>query len=270
MRKLLVPLLLIVLVNVWVLGRVAYNRMGEPAQQLMLTERELALPYRWKHNSENSGLSLSLRWQTLPEDVAEHRHWRSLAVSEVVYNRLGFTRREQCPSRQRGGQPLPTEAWVMLEYDGPHYRQYLQQMREHVKFQELNAEPDSHAVNNARTRWHKAREEESRLFAVAVDTSIEPLLELQRDGRRYWLSPALVAPSDDCMRPQVRVVRLLSGSIAIPLQHRRLLEHLRPRPYSDDPQPPRYSVKLAAGQLYEPWVMAVETCPSEHCAEVVE
>lgn len=271
MRRLIVPLLVILLVNAWVLARVAYNRVGEPVQQLALTERELALPYRWKNNSENSGISLSLRWQALSDDVLKHRFSRSLAVTETTYYSLGFKRGEACPpSPRRGGQALPVKAWVMLEYDGPHYQQYLHKWQEYIKSLELTEEPDSQRLENARSNWRKVREEESRLFVVAVATSPELLVEMQQAGRHYWLSPAIVAQTDDCMTPQVRVVKLLSGNIAIPLQHRKHLEHLRPRHYSDEPQPPRYAVKLAAGSLYEPWVSAVKTCPSDQCLRSTE
>lgn len=58
-------LMIIVLTNVIALGGVAYNRAGEPDGTLVLTERELRLPYSSGLARENSGLSLTIEWRTL-------------------------------------------------------------------------------------------------------------------------------------------------------------------------------------------------------------
>ena len=65
----LLALALLAATNAIVLVHVAANRRGEPESRLVLSERELALPYR--SHAENSGLSLQLRWQLLGTDDNE-------------------------------------------------------------------------------------------------------------------------------------------------------------------------------------------------------
>ena len=69
MRKsLLASVLLLLLTNIVVLAGIAYNRSGEPLLSLELTERELPLMYSASSKEENSGTTLSLRWQILDPD----------------------------------------------------------------------------------------------------------------------------------------------------------------------------------------------------------
>ena len=60
---------LLVLTNIIVLVGVAYNRMGDTETSLLLTERELSLPYRSYSKKENSGLSLRVNWNVIPTNT---------------------------------------------------------------------------------------------------------------------------------------------------------------------------------------------------------
>jgi len=62
-RWLLVGLSLIVLTNAVVLSAAALNRAGEPESSVLLSERELALPYATASRRSNSGLALHLEWR---------------------------------------------------------------------------------------------------------------------------------------------------------------------------------------------------------------
>ncbi|MDX2494371.1 MAG: DUF4824 family protein, partial [Desulfuromusa sp.] len=57
----LLGLLLLLLTNVAILAGVAANRSGNPETQVVLTEREVQIPYR--SQKENSGLALHLNWR---------------------------------------------------------------------------------------------------------------------------------------------------------------------------------------------------------------
>ncbi|HPU80578.1 DUF4824 family protein, partial [Accumulibacter sp.] len=50
---------LILLTNIVALSGVIINRTGEPESRLMLSARELSLPYRGYRQAENSGLALT-------------------------------------------------------------------------------------------------------------------------------------------------------------------------------------------------------------------
>lgn len=54
---------LVVVVNGIVLAGVAYNRTGVPTARMVLTARELPVASSYfPHNSEDTGLSLHIRW----------------------------------------------------------------------------------------------------------------------------------------------------------------------------------------------------------------
>ena len=69
--------ILLVLINIIVLSGVAYNRSGDPAALIWLTERELKMSYR--SYEENSGLSLCLDWRTLDKNE-EYRGYSSFVI----------------------------------------------------------------------------------------------------------------------------------------------------------------------------------------------
>jgi len=48
---------------------VAYNRAGEPASRVELTERELILPVEWGIARESSAIFLKLRWRVACERI---------------------------------------------------------------------------------------------------------------------------------------------------------------------------------------------------------
>ena len=65
MRKyLLTGLFILIGTNLAALGGVAFNRSGEVTSNLVLTERELSLPYNIGSQKENSGVLLSINWRT--------------------------------------------------------------------------------------------------------------------------------------------------------------------------------------------------------------
>ena len=54
-KILIAGLAIIIATNVVALAGVAYNRSGNPEAQIELTERELAMPHRYRMNKENRG-----------------------------------------------------------------------------------------------------------------------------------------------------------------------------------------------------------------------
>jgi hypothetical protein len=60
-RILIAGLAIIIATNVVALAVVAYNRSGQPEAMIELTERELAMPYRYGRFKENTGLGLRIK-----------------------------------------------------------------------------------------------------------------------------------------------------------------------------------------------------------------
>ena len=127
---LLLALVLIVTANAFVLSGVVYNRSGPPDAQVVLTERELALPYR--SHEENSGLALRLDWRVLGEE-GDRYAWRSSPpwLTPAKLKALGFDLPEDPEARANdryARTPLPKEVYIVLEQDGPFYRETLERV----------------------------------------------------------------------------------------------------------------------------------------------
>lgn len=105
LRGVLVPAVLVLAADAWVLVGVARNRAGQPDSTLELTERELRLE---RLGEENSGVALDLEWEgprLWPPDAPPS--W----FDEAKLRELGFDPGQ--PSRDS----LPKEAFVVLEYE---------------------------------------------------------------------------------------------------------------------------------------------------------
>jgi len=100
----LVPAVLVLVADAWVLVGVARNRAGQPDSTLELTERELRLV---RLGEENSGVALDLEWEgprRRPPDAPPG--W----FDETKLRELGFD------PGQLSRSSLPKDAFVVLEY----------------------------------------------------------------------------------------------------------------------------------------------------------
>jgi hypothetical protein len=135
----LAGLALIVLSNAVALGGAAYNRLGEPQGRLHLTERELVAPFNpGSRDSENSGLSLRLRWRSLPLPRTDHEEddlysenggapaWLDDGkMISLGFKALSPSERDAASLQSRVQQGLPREVLVVLELDGPASKESL-------------------------------------------------------------------------------------------------------------------------------------------------
>lgn len=270
-------LTILVLTNVAALGGVAYNRAGEPDGTLVLTERELRLPYSRGFSRENSGISLVIKWRLLPTEFDEHsgRNYRRSAaewLKEAKLDELGFEVKGAVStpeSRSRLNRSLSRDSWLVLEYDGPAY----QAMRERLRIfsetaQELasrNPEKEKFKERAARAgkQWNREQQGASRLFVI--DAGLDPaVLRMQYpDPARYIIARgqvrAAVNKTDDGeWEVQGYIKGLAVNAVNVPFAYRSVFEPLlgeRSRTHED---PPRYRVTLAYGRRYEPWVVSAD------------
>ena len=228
--------------NIAVLAGVAYNRSGTPETLITLSERELPLPYY--RNEENSGLALHLDWRVLgaEENDASYRRWGYPAwLTADKLAALGFAidaAPEADPHGSRPRAPLPKEVFIVLEKDGPAYREAIRRAEQTLAREEKRLDADradkqrQEAVDNAAKSLEKERIAASRLFAV--DAGLDPgrLRETYADRTRFIIARGLVKPVYDYEKKRRRVrgsiQRLSVETIHVPLKHREILDALRP------------------------------------------
>lgn len=269
-------LTILVLTNVVALAGVAYNRAGKPDAMLVLTERELRLPYSRGFTRENSGINLGIKWRTLPIAPKEDsdRVYRGDGVewlTETKLAELGFDVKgatTTLQSRSRFNRGLSRDGWLVLEYDGPAY----QTMRERVeafsaKEQKLaSRNPDNQEFEKraarARQQWEKEQQAASRLFVV--DAGLDPaILRVQYpDTARYIIARGHIraavnktADGDWEVRGYIRGLHV--DSVNVPFAFRGVFEPLLGNRSGSHDDPPRYRVTLAYGRRHEPWIVSV-------------
>lgn len=271
---------LVLLANAVALAGVAWNRSGEPEASLMLTERELQLPARWRYNRENSGLALALRWRVVPERGPDREpilhqqatwsdvHW--LDADKLVA--LGFELDESpdWPGYRRS-RLQQREVWLALELDGPAHARSVQQAREHL-FQarrDLAESPDVYLhqkrAENAEQHFVHVRDEWSRLVAIDADLDAGQLRARHPDRehvaivrgrvRPGWRGKAPDSAGKGEWRGHIEAVSI--SSVHVPRHLRQTFDPLLETgaPNRDD----HYQVTLAWGRRLEPWIVDVRS-----------
>lgn len=272
---------LILVVNAIALGGVAYNRSEERAR-LVLTERELALPWQYGGESENSGLALQLQWrvgrggddlpiQDDPEGIVPDNDYgvcRARWLDAAKLAELGF----DLPPRpagvheelRRGGGPIARTAWLLLELDGAAYRSELQAMQRWAErvHQSAMADPsaaNSNAAADAEVRLQRMREHVTRLFVIDADAEPAALRARHPDPTRFLIARGLIRADWHEAAPNPRwcgrVESVDIEDVHVPRQHHATFAPLGP--FQPHDGPPRYAVTLAYGRRYEPWIIAV-------------
>jgi hypothetical protein len=263
----------VILANVVALVGVARNRAGTPEAEVRLTERELPLS-PW--TDENTGAFLQLEWQRSFPGSKIETPWFDRAKLES----LGFDcsyPAEGKDARERYGRMVPRSAYVVLEYDGPAWRRWLEA-------REAEPEKKDALPENARVSA-------SRLVPIDVGRDPDDLRRLYPDRTRSLIVPAIVAPRWTLLEEHEgardgkavlsgRIQSILVSEVHVPKDLGTSLAALRaadaavPEPVKARdgerrgppvPQrrhtPPRYEVRLRYGARREPWVAGVSLLP---------
>lgn len=234
------------------LAAASWNRGGQP-QFIVLTERELELPWTWENGraDDDAELRLAFRWQ-LRAEPQDARVW----LSDVTLRGLGFGTGVPAGAPEAAqvyGRSLPRVAWVAFEYDGPAW-QLIAQRR-------ALASPDRRLAEPGATS-----------HLVPVDAGLDPeVLRRRHADRAAVVMPAIVHmryAMDPAQGPSVWgwVPQLVSNDVSVPYHLRERLRGLRrperAMPGADGTAPeasmaPRYDVKLGVGRLGAVWVADV-------------
>lgn len=248
-------LVLVVAANAVVLAGAAWNR-GAVDARVELTERELWLPY--SVDDEDTGLELRLRWRQPDRELELGTPW----LGRDALRSLGFdvSLPPDDPKADRFyHHALPREAFVVLEMDGPAWKQWFEAHKREM------ITPESQGC----CQEDLDREERmgSRLVAVAAGRDANALRTAYPDRGRYLVLPAAIQIA---IRQPSNSPRFLDGTVElrngkavpVPLPLRPVLDAVRREPA--DPKgrtAPRYRVTLATGKRHEPWLEKVERLP---------
>lgn len=278
-KILIAGLAIIVVTNVIALVGVVYNRSGEPASVIELTERELRIPFSYELNKENSGLSLKINCRMEIEK-------RERQIGTVSMNCLGsppwFDRKKlidlgfelrPLPEKKKGRFPrdktLPRNVYVVLEYDGAAYKRILskrEQMLAEAQAQlqdNLDSTESERQVKAAQNTLENERYISSRLFVIDAGLDKAALRSKYPDRTHYIVIQALVKPdwisSGDDYELTGMIEGMMNTTINVPLEYRAVFESLDPiSPNDRMTQKPRYKVTVAFGKRGEPWIKGAE------------
>lgn len=250
MSRLVVAALVLLLTVGALFGAAVWNRGGD-MQTIVLTERELSLPWWWSNDAAvtRGPLRLTFEWEQRGHPQ-EARAW----LTDMKLAELGFATGVPAGAPEAAafyGRALPRTAWVAFEFDGPAWREIAQRL----------------ALLNE-SAWRLATS--SRL--VPIDAAVERDVLL----RRYENAPVVVLPAIIGLRydnvptqgPSVWgvVQSLVQPGVAVP---RRLHERLAPfrgttaRSDGRVPAGPRYEVQLGVGRLGGAWVQEIRLTPTD-------
>lgn len=268
---------ILIFVNIIVLTGVAHNRSGTPDAMVVLTERELGIPYH--SNKENSGMSLQLKWRVLGKERDDTYYYGYYGRTPEWFDvnklkEVGFREEETIinpyPYRKHK-KPVSKEILVVLEYDGALYQKAV--ARAEALFEKATTEFESMKTDKiregnlktARDRLKGERTTESRLFAIDAGRDPETLRAKYPDTSRFIITPAVVRVQYTYEKkkriPYGYISRLSVESINVPLKIRNMFETVLKRDkikVAAKLRPPRYKVKLAYGQRYEPWIESIQ------------
>ncbi|MBA3034613.1 MAG: DUF4824 family protein [Gammaproteobacteria bacterium] len=276
---------LILLTNAVALGGAWWNRAGEPESQLLLTERELVLPYRGYRMAENSGLALRLAWRVADADgKSQYSNYGGGGVPAWLdaerMAALGFETRADPAgqeTRRRYERQQPREVLIVLELAGPDWQAALQQAEEnaarHAAAAAVNADSQEFAnrAKRAQEAWQHEELSSSRLFAIDAGRDLATLRARYPDTTRFMIINGTLRPRlltrDKQQRFAGYIDDVSASRINVPFALRPVLEQLQTRPRNQvEDEEPRYAATLAIGQRQEPWIMAVSALKPDPAA----
>lgn len=266
-------LALIVLTNAVALGGVAWNRGGEPDSRLALSERELALPWRSAGpDSENSGLSLELRWSCLPAPTLRRRGATYYDTNSPLWldarkmAALGFDSRAPELTRPLDRAPLrheqlAREVWLVLELDGPAWRQAQADAAQEAA---KEAEAAASKPGTAAPRHPRDASGDSRLFAVDAGLDRDALRTRYADRAMYAIVRARVSPRVGAASAidGGRIDALDINDVNVPLALRPVFDGLEEQTWQ--PRPRRhFEATVVFGRRAEPWLVDARRPPGD-------
>lgn len=272
-QSVVVGVTLILVTNIIVLSGVAYNRSGEPDALILLTEREVELPYRFGYYSdENSGLSLTINWRILGkiDDDSKYRPYGNSYPEWLNKDKLielGFDVSENIHTeegRRSYRKGFSKDALLVLEYNGASYEESVQRTKTWFKKKQASdtSQPDLRwQLEIAQDRMKDEQETESRLFVIDTGLNHEALRKKYADKSKFIIVPGRVEIAIrgcDGSRYFTGRISELGIKVHVPYEYAEFLLLMSDEEDSQEKGGgPKYKVNLAFGQRLEPWVVGI-------------
>jgi hypothetical protein len=281
-RTFIAGVALILAANAVALVGVAYNRRGDPESTLLLTQREVSLPYSWGFERENSGVTLTLQWRVLSEQgdgsyglgmsyagIGGEPGW----LDKTKLSALGFDvskPEDTYDGRMHYEKLLSKEVLLVLELDGAAYRVALERAQQHLQKEEALLKDNAgkkefeERVKSAKRQLYQEERISSRLFVVDAGLDVDALRAKFPERTRYAIVRGQVRPhlvqKDMKYRLAGYVSDLSVRQINVPLTYRPVFEPILQNPNRTQPEPAlRYTVSVAFGQRLEPWITDIKS-----------
>lgn len=272
---------LLLLTNIIVLSGVAYNRSGDTESGLLLTERELSLPYRSYSKKENSGLALRLNWNVIPTNTFGNNYRRySLSnyghpawLTEDKQKELGVNVddiKKHIGNKNYEYEKLnKEEIIVVLEYDGESFKKAIKdaennfkKLRENVKKNPDNKELNKKLENNEKS-LDQLKVTESRLIAIDAGRDLQTLRAKYKNSNKYLMLRGELRPYWNKKKLVARINKIFISSVHVSLPYSKEINEIAKREetnnvYTNREKKPRYQVELKVGKRLEPWVGGVK------------
>jgi Domain of unknown function (DUF4824) len=278
-RTLIAGIGLILVVNAVALAGVAYNRSGEPDCVLRLTQRELRAPYGWRGSAENSGVALALLWRVPIAQAAGSPSPMIFAGSggspawldQAKLRSLGFDTSEAkvaAPGSRYFKRQLEKTVLLVLELDGPAYRQSLARARQYAASAQAAYAANAgkkdfeRRAKLARDQAEREEHDNTRLFVVDAGLDLGTLRARYPDRARYAIVHGRVLPQF-ILRHNARQLRgYISGlsihQINVPMAFRQVFEDpLQNTRTGQRIAAAHFEADVAFGKRLEPWIVAM-------------
>lgn len=247
--SLLAAAVIVLIANTFALAHAWRNRSGPMTTDITLTERELPLSYN--SDDDNSGVAFNLRW-TDPRGFIYGAYDPSPWLDQNHLQELGFDTSVAASDSKAFDYYLrqrPRRGFVALEYDGPSWQKWIDDVEAQARKRSLAA-----------PYMTQANQRESSTRLIAIDAGRDPVRLRARHPDR---GSVIIVPAVIRIAPR-------PGNATVPA---RLLGYIQeipssihvPRPFSDVFQHLQgvrngltYRVHLRYGASLEPWIVGVE------------
>ncbi|MFT5707355.1 MAG: putative nucleic acid-binding protein [Oceanospirillaceae bacterium] len=258
-RYLILGLLIIVLTNIMLFTGVWINRTGLPTSELMLTERELSIPYSHHSEQENSGLLLQIKWRVplQANDLSDRNNGRrTIDITKAEIEGLGF----EAEQLVQKSNTLKNELYWALEYDGELYQKQLSIIEN--RYQTFLATFTLGADENKQRKKERLEEmlieeqiQSSRVFFIESAQNAEKLIEKYHNQKNVLIVKGLAKASYNEKNNTfvLHLHTLSAANIMLTRDQTGMLDSLKPV-ITKTVNKPRYAVEVKWGSRFEPWI----------------
>lgn len=260
----ILALSLVLLVNAFILVGVWYNRSGDAESTVVLTERELRMPYRWSKDQT----SVRINWRIISSEGDSYNLYNSPTwFDQQKLVSLGF---EFSADLEADTEThfIEAEAILVLEYDGDAYQQTLKIAKNRIEMiakKLIKLVDDEELLSDLKAAKETLKHEKysaSRLFVIDAGLDRKKLRILYPDIKRYILAYGIVdvrgyRPYDNSKKSEIagRIDRLSIERLYIGTDVHAQIDQLRQNSkYTRNENPPRFSLEVYYGQKLEPWI----------------